>query len=195
MSVVELRTPLSEEAVRALRVGDEVRLTGLVVTARDRAHAYLAAEDRRGELPFDLAGGILYHCGPVVVGEAAGLRVVSAGPTTSARMDPHQAVVVERYGVRAVVGKGGMSEALLEAFGRLGCVYLSAYGGCGALYAGHVVAVEGVFKEEEFGAPEAFWVLEVKDFPALVTMDAHGGSLHQEICRRSRQVAQRLGLD
>lgn len=194
MSAVQLRTPLSEEAVRALRVGEEVRLTGLVVTARDRAHAYLAAADRRGELPFDLAGGVLYHCGPIAVRAGGGLRVVSAGPTTSARMNPYQAAVIERYGVRAVIGKGGMSEGLLETFRRLGCVYLSAYGGCGALYAGHILSVRGVFKEEEFGSPEAFWVLEVKEFPAVVTMDSHGRSLHEEVFRRSLEEARRWGL-
>jgi len=194
LSVVELSTPLDEGAVRALHVGDVVTVTGVVVTARDRAHAYLAGADVRGELPFELAGGVIYHCGPIGQKTAAGLRVISAGPTTSARMNPYERLVVERYGVRAIIGKGGMADELLETFSRVGCVYLSAYGGCGALYARHIGTVVDVFKQEEFGAPEALWLLEVQGFPAIVTMDAHGGSLHREIRQRSRQAAADLGL-
>ncbi len=175
-------------------MGDAVALSGTVVTARDRAHAYVVDEDLDEELPFDLAGGVIYHCGPIVRETESGLAVVSAGPTTSARMNPYQATVVERFGVRAVIGKGGMAERLLETFSRLGCVYLSAYGGCGALYARHITEVKAVFKREEFGSPEAFWVLSVEGFPALVTMDAHGGSLHRDVCERSLRAARKMGL-
>jgi len=192
VSDIDLATPLSEEVVRRLRVGDLVAVTGTVVTARDRAHAYLAASDVRGELPFDLAGGILYHCGPLARRTSGGLEVVSAGPTTSARMAAYEAAVVERYGVRAVIGKGGLPEDLLDGFARLGCVYLSAFGGCGALYARHIRRVLQVFKEAEFGGPEAFWVLEVERFPAIVSMDTHGGSLHGEVRERSREALRNL---
>ena len=189
MSVIELRLPLDEATVRKLRVNDSVALTGIIITARDRAHAYLAEADRRGELPFDLEGSVLYHCGPIARKTAAGPVVVSAGPTTSARMDPYEALVIARYGVRAVMGKGGMSEGLLKTFARDGCVYLSAYGGCGALYAGRVRRVLDTFKAEEFGSPEAFWLLEVEELPALVTMDSQGGDLHGDVRRRSREQA------
>jgi len=194
VSTIDLRIPLTGEDVRALRVGEAVTLSGTVVTARDRAHAYLADEGLDEELPFDLAGGVIYHCGPIVREAESGLTVVSAGPTTSARMNPYQATVVERFGLRAIIGKGGMAEDLLEAFGRLGCVYLSAYGGCGALYARHITEVKAIFKREEFGSPEAFWVLMMKGFPALVTMDTHGGSLHREVRERSLRVAGKMRL-
>ncbi len=194
MSTVDLHIPLCEKNVRRLRVGDAVTLTGVVVTARDRAHAYLANEGLQKELPFELDGGVLYHCGPIARETDSGLAVVSAGPTTSARMNPYQAAVVERFGIRGIVGKGGMSDELLETFSRVGCVYLSAYGGCGALYARHIKEVNAVFKREEFGSPEAFWVLKVEGFPALVTMDTHGSSLHRDVHRRSRQVAKGMGL-
>ena len=192
MSTIDLRIPLSDEDIRELRVGDAVALSGAVVTARDRAHAYLADEGLDGELPFDLAGGVIYHCGPIVRETEAGLTVVSAGPTTSTRMNAYQATVVERFGVRAVIGKGGMAEELLETFGRLGCVYFSAYGGCGALYARHITEVKDVFKREEFGSPEALWALRVEGFPVLVTMDTHGGSLHRDVRGRSQRAAEGL---
>ena len=187
MSVIKLRPPLDEDTVRKLRVGDTVALTGTIVTARDQAHAYLAEAGRRDELPLDLSGGVLYHCGPTARETESGLTVVSAGPTTSARMNPYEAAVIERYGVRAIIGKGGMDEELLKTFARLGCVYLSAYGGCGALYARHIRAVLSVLREEEFGSPEAFWLLKVEGFPALVTMDTQGGDLHGEVRRRSKE--------
>jgi fumarate hydratase class I len=193
VSQVDLTTPLGEEVVRRLRVGDRITVTGTIVTARDRAHAYLAGADVRGELPFDLAGGILYHCGPLARRTSGGLEVVSAGPTTSARMVTYEAAVVERYCVRAVIGKGGLPEEFLDTFARLGCVYLAAFGGCGALYARHIRRVLQVFKEAEFGGPEAFWVLEVERFPAIVSMDTHGGSLHGEVRERSREALRRLG--
>ena len=192
MTEISLTTPLREEVVRKLRVGDLVAVTGTVVTARDRAHAYLAGGDVRSELPFDLAGGVIYHCGPIARRTPAGLTVVSAGPTTSARMAPYEAAVVERYGVRALIGKGGLPEEFLDTFARLGCVYLSAYGGCGALYARHIRRVRQIFKEEEFGSPEAFWVLEVERFPAIVSMDARGGSRHREVWERSREALRDL---
>jgi tartrate/fumarate subfamily iron-sulfur-dependent hydro-lyase beta chain len=193
VSEIDLTTPLSEDVVRRLRVGDLVAVTGVIVTARDRAHAYLAGADVRSELPFNLAGGVIYHCGPLARRTPGGLTVVSAGPTTSARMAAYEAAVVERYGVRAVIGKGGLPDDLLDSFARLGCVYLAAFGGCGALYARHIRRVLQVFKEAEFGGPEAFWVLEVERFPAIVSMDTHGGSLHGEVRERSREALRNLG--
>ena len=132
------------------------------------------------EPPVDLHGAVLYHCGPVVAKEGSGWRVTAAGPTTSIREEPYQADIIGRYGVRAVVGKGGMGAKTLAALKRHGAVYLNAIGGAAQFYARTITSVDGV-SLLEFGTPEAMWHLTVKDFPAIVTMDAHGNSLHKEI--------------
>jgi fumarate hydratase class I len=178
---VRLRTPLGEEDVRRLKAGDIVLLEGTVFTGRDEVHKYL---HKGGDLPV-LQGGVIYHCGPVVLKEGAGYRVVAAGPTTSIREEPYQAGVIERFGVRAVIGKGGMGAKTLEACRAHGCVYLHAIGGAAQIYARCVEGVDGDYLEQ-FGSPEAVWQLRVKDFPAVVTMDAHGRSLHQEVADESK---------
>jgi len=186
-----LRTPLSEEEVRALRIGDEVMIEGTVVTARDVAHKFMV-EKRPDFLRPILHGALIYHCGPIVKREAEGYRVVSAGPTTSSREEPYQADVIETYRVAGVIGKGGMGEKTSEALKRFGAVYLHAVGGAGALLAQCVRRVRDVLMLEEFGVPEAFWVLEVQDFPAVVTMDSLGGSLHREVQKASEEHYRRL---
>jgi fumarate hydratase class I len=127
-----------------------------------------------------------------ILGLPAKTRVMLLAPVIAAQKGEFRDVV-ERYGVRAVMGKGGLPDDLLATFTRLGCVYLSAYGGCGALYARHIRRVLQVFKEAEFGGPEAFWVLEVADFPAIVSMDTRGESLHGQIRERSREALRNLG--
>ena len=193
MAAVRLRTPLSEADVRALRAGDEVLLSGLVHTGRDRFHK---AVFESGESPVDLAGGALFHCGPVVVPDAAaggaGWRVVAAGPTTSCREEPYMAAIVERFGLRAIVGKGGMGEATREACRRFGCVYLQAVGGAAALLARCVKRVAAVHFLDEFGATEACWSLDVEDLPLLVGMDAAGRSLYAEVEASSRAALDAL---
>jgi tartrate/fumarate subfamily iron-sulfur-dependent hydro-lyase beta chain len=169
---VKLKTPLSEKGVRALRVGDALELSGTVVTARDTAHKYLA---EGGQAPCDL--NVIYHCGPIVKGDA----VIAAGPTTSIREEPYEADVIGRFGVRAVIGKGGMGEKTLAAMRSRGCVYLAAVGGAGALMAERVKRILAVHKLREFGAPEAFWVLEVEDFPLVVAMDTAGDSIYRRV--------------
>jgi fumarate hydratase class I len=134
--------------------------------------------------PIDLRGSILYHCGPVVAKEGEGWRVTAAGPTTSIREEPYQGEIIKRYGVRAVMGKGGMGAKTLAALKEHGAVYLNAIGGAAQFYAKTITAVNGV-SLLEFGTPEAMWHLTVKDFPAIVTMDAHGNSLHQDIEEQS----------
>ncbi len=178
---VELTPPLDEAAVRALRAGDEVRITGLLYTGRDAVHKYL---HDGGKAPFDLRGGILYHCGPVVLEQDGGYIVKAAGPTTSIREEPYQGELMERLGIRAVIGKGGMGAKTLAACQRVGAVYLHAIGGAAQVYAANVVRVVDVALRE-FGSPEAMWVLQVKDFAAVVTMDSHGRSLHQEVSAAS----------
>lgn len=186
---VRLQTPLREEDVRGLKAGDMVLLSGLVYTGRDEVHKYL---HQGNELPV-LQGGVIYHCGPVVLEEAGGYRIVAAGPTTSIREEPYQAGVIAKYGVRAVIGKGGMGAKTLEACRQHGCVYLHAIGGAAQIYARCIEGVEGV-DLKQFGSPEAVWHLRVKDFPAVVTMDAHGRSLHQEVQDASKgQLAAVLG--
>ncbi|NBO92943.1 MAG: fumarate hydratase [Planctomycetia bacterium] len=175
-TAIRLKTPLNEADVRGLKAGDMVLLSGTVFTGRDEVHKYL---DRGGDLP-QIQGGVIYHCGPVVLKEPTGYRVVAAGPTTSIREEPYQAGVIERFGVKAVIGKGGMGAKTLEACRKFGCVYLHGIGGAAQIYARCIKRVPAVFLEQ-FGSPEAVWQMEVEDFPAVVTMDAHGRSLHQEV--------------
>jgi len=173
---VALRTPLTEEQVRALKVGDIVLVTGQVNTGRDAVHAHLMKHDP----PIDLRGSVLYHCGPVVAKQGDGWKVTAAGPTTSIREEPYQADIIRKYGVRAVIGKGGMGGKTLAALKDAGAVYLNAIGGAAQFYARAIDRVEGV-SLMEFGTPEAMWHLTVTDFPAIVTMDAHGNSLHKDV--------------
>ena len=177
---VTLQTPISEEQIRSLRVGDVVLLSGRAYTGRDAVHHHLMKHDP----PVDLRGGVIYHCGPVVAKEGEGWRVTAAGPTTSIREEPYQADVIGRYGVRAVIGKGVMGGKTLAALKEHGAVYLNAIGGAAQFYARAIERVDGV-SLMEFGTPEAMWHLAIKDFPAIVTMDAHGNSLHKDVEQES----------
>jgi fumarate hydratase, class I len=173
---VVLTPPLTEAAVRGLRVGDVVLISGEMFTGRDAVHAYLM----KNAPPVDLHGAALYHCGPVMLKEGDRWTVKAAGPTTSSREEPYQATVIEKYGVRAVIGKGGMGPQTLAALERFGAVYLNGIGGAAQFYARAVEQVLGVHLLE-FGIPEAMWHLKVNQFAAIVTMDAHGNSLHADI--------------
>jgi len=177
---IALRAPLSDADVRALQVGDVVLVSGAMYTGRDAVHAHLM----KHEAPVDLRGSVLYHCGPVVVKEGDRWRVTAAGPTTSIREEPYQGEIIKRFGVRAVIGKGGMGAKTLAALKEHGAVYLNAIGGAAQFYARTIERVDGV-SLMEFGTPEAMWHLTVKDFPAIVTMDAHGNSLHRDIEQES----------
>jgi fumarate hydratase class I len=177
---VTLHPPLTEEQVRALKVGDVVLIDGEMFTGRDNLHAYLM----KNAPPVDLNGAALYHCGPVMLNEGGKWTVKAAGPTTSIREEPYQADVIRRYGVRAIIGKGGMGPKTLEALRDFGAVYLNGIGGAAQYYARTVEEVLGV-NLLEFGIPEAMWHLRVKGFAAIVTMDSHGNSLHAEIDRAS----------
>jgi fumarate hydratase class I len=174
-----LTLPVAEDLVRDLRVGDEVLFSGRILTARQAGHAHLArALDPK--LAVLLAGGLIYHCAPIVAQdpETHAWRVVAAGPSTSAREEAYEAEVMARYGVRAIVGKGGMGPETLAALRAHGAVYLHAVGGLATALARRVIRVHGVHLLDELGVAEALWDLEVSDFPAIVTMDAHGDSLH-----------------
>jgi fumarate hydratase class I len=181
-----LRAPLAEEQVRQLQVGDVVLVSGEMYTGRDAVHAYLM----KHEPPASLQGSVLYHCGPVVM-KNGHYRITAAGPTTSMREEPYQGEIIKRYGVRAVVGKGGMGAKTLAAMKECGAVYLNAIGGAAQYYARCIDEVIDV-KLLEFGIPEAMWHLRVTDFPAIVTMDAHGNSLHADVEKASALMLAKL---
>jgi fumarate hydratase class I len=173
---VVLRAPLTEAAVRALKVGDVVFIDGDMYTGRDAVHAHLM----KNAPPVDLHGAVLYHCGPVMLKENDQWKVKAAGPTTSIREEPYQADVIRNYGVRAVIGKGGMGPKTLAALKEYGAVYLNGIGGAAQYYARTIEKVLDVHLLE-FGIPEAMWHLQANHFAAIVTMDAHGNSLHADV--------------
>jgi fumarate hydratase class I len=208
MTTHNLTLPLSEETARALRAGDTVRLSGVMVTARDAAHAYMVntlinadgiPEDERPlyeELQQILNGGAIYHCGPVVRAlpptDGGGYGFVAAGPTTSIREEPYEPAVIAHFGVRCIIGKGGMGPSTLRALQESGAVYLNATGGAASLIADTVKEVVTVHKLDEFGVPEAFWVIRVEGFPAVVTMDSHGQSIHSQVQAASDETLKHL---
>jgi fumarate hydratase class I len=179
---VVLEAPISEEQIRDLRVGDVVVINGPMHTGRDALHKYLMENDA----PVDLEGGVIYHCGPVMLKDNEGQwHVKAAGPTTSIREEPYQADIIKKFGVRAVIGKGGMGAKTLAGLKESGAVYLNAIGGAAQYYAECITGVTGQDFLKEFGIPEAMWHLEVKGFAAIVTMDAHGNSLHADVEKSS----------
>ena len=190
--MIRLSTPISEETIRALHVGDEVLLSGKVILSRDIGHKYMVEKKPEWLKPI-LKDYLIYHCGPVVAKNPDGTwRFVASGPTTSSREEPYQAEVLETYGVRGVIGKGGMGPKTSAGLQKVGACYFHATGGAGALLAERVKRVVDVKMLEEFGSPEAFWIVEVEDFPLVVTMDSHGGSLHSEVLAASQARAKAL---
>lgn len=197
--------PISDEIIRSLKVGDPVLLSGVMVTGRDAVHKWMVEsfikgtkeptdEDKRiyQEIKPLLDRGVIYHCGPVVAGlEEKEYRFVAAGPTTSTREEPYQGDVMRHFNLKGVIGKGGMGAKTLAACQEVPGVYFHAVGGAASLIAQSVEEVLGVYKYE-FGVPEAMWVIRVKDFPAVVTMDSHGASLHADIEAKSRAALQGL---
>ncbi|QIC04185.1 fumarate hydratase [Brevibacillus sp. 7WMA2] len=180
---VVLEAPITEEQIRSLKVGDVVTINGMMHTGRDALHKYLIDH----ECPIDLNGGIIYHCGPVMLKDEEGnYHVKAAGPTTSIREEPYQGDIMKKFGIRAVMGKGGMGPKTLKALQEHGGVYLNAIGGAAQYYADCIEQVEGV-DYLEFGIPEAMWHLRVKGFAAIVTMDSHGNSLHADVDKDSAE--------
>lgn len=195
----ELSTPIPDEAIRALHVGDTVSLNGTVMLGRDAAHKFLvehfvkrtviAPEDQAlyEEIKAILNGGVIYHCGPVVKKHEDGsYSFVAAGPTTSIREEPYQGDVIRHFNVKGVIGKGGMGASTLAACAEQPAVYLHAIGGAATLIAQSVKEVLDV-KKLEFGVPEAMWVIRVEDFPVVVTMDSHGQSIHDQVEEESAE--------
>jgi len=201
----QINLPMSEEVARSLKVGDPVSLNGVMVTGRDTVHKWLVDTFIKQIRPVQgddlqvydaikslLSDSAIYHCGPVVSGlDTRQYRFVAAGPTTSIREEPYQGDVMRHFNLRGVIGKGGMGSKTLAACQEVGGVYLHAIGGAASLIAQSVTRVLDVHKLD-FGVPEALWVIEVQEFPAVVTMDAHGGSLHALIDEQSRAVLEEL---
>ena len=183
--MTNLSYPFSEKAVRALKAGEAVSITGRIYTGRDKFHKFFA---EGGKPPVDFRDGALYHCGPVVVGD----RVVAAGPTTSVRENEYEPDFIAKTGVRIVIGKGGMDAQTLAAMKRHGCVYVQAVGGGGAIYGAAVKKVAGVSLLKEFGAAEAVWHFDVVDFRGVVAMDAHGCSLFETVRVGSEKKVRKL---
>jgi fumarate hydratase class I len=200
-----ITTPISDDVIRELKVGEPVALSGIMVTGRDAAHKWLIetfvkqtrppqGDDLKiyEELKSLLNGSVIYHCGPVVSGlDTKEYKFVAAGPTTSIREEPYQADVMKHFNAKGVIGKGGMGAKTLKGCQEVPFVYFHAIGGAASFIAQSVQKVLGVYKLE-FGVPEALWVIEVKDFPVVVTMDAHGGSQHAAIDASSKEVLEQL---
>ena len=184
---VVLKAPISEADIRKLNVGDIVLINGEMYTGRDAVHAHLI----KNPAPVDLNGGVIYHCGPVVLKQNGSWKMVAAGPTTSIREEPYQADIIKKFGLRAVIGKGGMGAKTLAGLKDFGAVYLQAIGGAAQYYARCIKSVKNVHFME-FGLPEALWNIEVEDFPAIVTMDSHGKSLHADVEGASGKILAKL---
>ncbi|MEI7846555.1 MAG: FumA C-terminus/TtdB family hydratase beta subunit [Chloroflexota bacterium] len=201
----EITIPISDETIRELKVGEPVLLSGTMITGRDAAHKWMietfikktrAPQDDDLQAYEDLKkllhGAVIYHCGPVVAGlETKEYRFVAAGPTTSIREEPYQADVMKHFNVKGVIGKGGMGAKTLKGCEDTPGVYFHAIGGAASFIAQSVKKVLGVYKLD-FGVPEALWVIEVKDFPVVVTMDAHGQSQHAVVESSSKQILDEL---
>ncbi|MBN1804768.1 MAG: fumarate hydratase C-terminal domain-containing protein [Sedimentisphaerales bacterium] len=195
--MIHLTTPITEADILRLHVGDAVQISGIATTARDAAHKYmveklieapkpLAAEDKKlyDELYSILHNGAVYHCGPIVQEKENQWRFVSSGPTTSIREEIYQDKVIAEFGVRVVIGKGGMGARTLAACEKYKAVYLHGIGGAGVYNASSIVEVLDNFKKDEFGSPEAFWKIRFDHFTGIVTMDAYGKSLHESLAKQ-----------
>ena len=191
---IHLTTPLSAETVRKLKVNDIVTLTGTIYTARDMAH--LKLKDLKGSgkpLPEGFEGSVIFHAGPVVKKIDPGFSLLTIGPTTSIREEPYEADIIRRFGLRAVMGKRGMGPKTGAALKEYGAVYLHAIGGAAQFYARCLPKVHSVYLLEELGVPEAMWVYEARNFPAIVTMDSHGNSLHAEVAATTGAELEKVG--
>jgi len=187
-----LKTPVSEEEIRSLRVNDIVYVDGLIFTARDMAHKRAIDQQGKQTLPFKTAGLALYHCGPIVKRTEEGWQVVSAGPTTSTRMETLESDFIKKTGVRIVIGKGGMGEETTRTMMEYGAVYATFTGGAAVLAAQKVVEVKAV-EWLDLGMPEALWLFEVKDFgPLIVAIDCKGGNIYREVIKNAKQRSDAL---
>jgi len=174
-----IKIPASKEEIKKLKIGDIVYITGKIFTARDEAHHMMLEKEK---IPFDPSEMALYHCGPLMKKEKDKWQVVSAGPTTSSRMEIFEDKFIEKFGINVIIGKGGMGERTEKALQKFTGVYTAYTGGAGALAADKVEDVLGVYWLEELGMPEAAWIFKVKEFgPLVVAIDSHGKSIYKEL--------------
>ena len=199
MATYKLKTPISEEDIRKLKVNDAIYITGTIITARDAAHRRALEFHNEGrKLPINFQGLAVFHCGPIVKKEDDKWMVVAAGPTTSTRMDLFEDEFIRDFKVRVVIGKGGMGKKTTEAMKRYGAVYGAFTGGAAVLAAKAIKNVKSV-EWYDLGMPEALWILEVEDYgPLAVAIDAHGNNLFEDVQKKveeSRQkIYQKLGV-
>ena len=184
---------MTKKDALSLHVGDMVLINGKIVTGRDKAHKFLYNERPvKVKIPFNLEGTILYHCGPIIKKTRKGFDIIAVGSTTSMRVEMYEHRIITEYGLRGVMGKGGMGKQTLNALKKNRCVYFHTIGGAAAYLAQRVKKVIDVWKLREFGSTDAMWLFEVRDFPAIVTMDAHGRSLHEGIEKKSYRELKKL---
>lgn len=181
---MKLETPISEEQVRGLRAGDIVSLNGIVYLARDSVH--LRIFESGEEPPVDLRNAVIYHAGPAAKKENDKWKILSLGPTTSKRMNNYTPAIIRKYGIRAIVGRGGMDDKSFDAMKKYGCVYLVGAGGCGA-YGGETVDEVLSVHWLDLGIPEALWVIKVKDLRLVVAMDTHGDSSYVRVNEHAKK--------
>ena len=173
MNTITLTTPLTEQKAQSLSAGVHVLLSGILYTARDAAHKRLCSLINEGkELPITLQDQVLYYVGPTPA--RPGKPIGSAGPTTSCRMDAYSPLLMEKAGVRGMIGKGDRSRQVIDAMKKFGCVYFAAIGGAGALLAKCITKADIVCYDDL--GPEAIYKLEVVQFPVIVAIDTHGNS-------------------
>ena len=187
--ITKISAPFTVEKIRELKVGEKVSLTGKVFTGRDRLHKHL---HDGGLCPVSLKDGVIYHCGPVVIRDDGQWLVKASGPTTSMREEPYTPAIIQKNGVRIIIGKGGMGAGTAKACAKFGCVYLEAVGGTAQVLNQRIQKVGNVHFLREFGATEAMWELDVVDFPAIVAMDARGRSLHKRIQSSSKRILKKI---
>jgi len=194
MAEYHLKTPISEEDVRRLRVGDIVYVSGKIFTARDAAHKKMIEIIKSGgEIPFETKGLLVYHVGPVVRKLDKGWKIIAAGPTTSARMEALEADFIRIFGVRGIIGKGGMFERTTKACMEFGAFYGAFVGGCAILAANSIEEVEAVYWLDELGVPEAVWLLRVNKFgPLTVAIDSHGNNLFMDVLSKAESNLRKI---
>jgi fumarate hydratase subunit beta len=177
-----LITPLKNADIRKLKLGDIVYISGKIYTARDKAHQKALSSDK---FPGDIKGGIIFHCGPIAKKEKSGWKMVAIGPTTSSRMNGLEPEFIERFGVAAIIGKGGMDNGVAQAL-KGKAVYLAMTGGCAATAGAQIKKVVSA-EWLELGEPEAVWVLEADRLgPLIVAMDANGNSIYEDVNRKAK---------
>jgi len=190
VSSIRIETPLDEETISRLKIGERVLLSGIVYTARDQAHKRLVEEleragkeNRKPDLPFPLRGQVIYYAGPAP--SRPGMVIGPTGPTTSCRMDPYTPILLEK-GLKATIGKGSRGKDIIEAMKKYKAVYFVAVGGAAVLLSKKIKKAE-IVAYADLG-PEAIYRLEVEDFPLIVANDVFGNDLFAEGIKKYRKV-------